>query len=260
MERLVRELVSGGASADDVVQIHGDYEQEFMNMKVLQRINWKDFNVVPQLIHRDSYLLGVFTLPYVFVYNSKLVKKEEAPKTWNDFLDPKWKGKFVVDSRPSSLLFLASTWGQEKVLEYAEKLGKNKPIFVRGQTRTMILMSAEEYMISATGYLSTSIFVNQKGATLEWNIPEVVPLNWGNFAILNGAKHPNAAKVFLGWMGSKGYKLMDKVNWGRSAPFGGTRTEKLFEGKRLSFPPSYEQVPNRQELLLQISKNLGLRK
>jgi ABC-type glycerol-3-phosphate transport system substrate-binding protein len=80
MERLVREIISGAINYD-VAQIHEDYMQEFMKMNAVERVNWSDFNVVPQFIHYDNHFIGVFDYPYVFVYNSNLVKKEEAPKT-----------------------------------------------------------------------------------------------------------------------------------------------------------------------------------
>jgi len=258
MERLVRE-VHTGTQTFDVVQIHNDYVQEFLKMEAMQRLDFEGFNVVPQFIMRDSHFIGAFMLGYVFIYNTNLVKKEEAPKTWEDFLDPKWKGKFVVDSRPSAFTFLVSTWGREKVLDYAEKLRKNDPIFVRGQTKAITLMAAGDYMMSATGYISSAVTVVQKGGPLAWNVPDVIPLQLTYFGILKNAKHPNASRLFLGWLGSKGYKLMDEVNWGRSAPFGGTRAEKEFAGKTLSFPPSDEQIPDRQEFVKQVLGKLGIK-
>ena len=259
MERLMRELGTGTTSFD-VVQIHNDYVQEFLKIKAMRKIDWRGYNIVPQFIMRDSHFLGTFMLGYVFVYNTNLVKKEEAPRTWDDFLDPKWKGKFVVDSRPSAFTFLASTWGKEKVLDYAEKLGKNKPIFVRGQTKAITLMAAGDHMISATAYLSSGVTVVEKGGPIAWNVPDTIPLQLTYFGILNDAKHPNASKVFLGWLGNKGYKLMDKVNWGRSAPYGGTRTEREFKGKTLAFPPSDKQIPDRQAFVKQVLQKLGVKK
>jgi iron(III) transport system substrate-binding protein len=258
MERLMRE-VQTGTQTFDVVQIHNDYVQIFLKMEAMQRLDLGGYNVVPQFLMRDSHFLGTFMLGYVFVYNSNLVKKEEAPKTWNDFLDPKWKGKFVVDSRPSAFTFLVSTWGKEKVLDYAEKLRKNNPIFVRGQTKAITLMAAGDHMMSATGYISSAVHVVKKGGPIAWNVPDVIPLQLTYFGILKNAKHPNASKLFLGWLGSKGYKIMDGVNWGRSAPYGGTRTEKEFAGKTLSFPPTDEQIPDRQAFVKQVLGKLGVK-
>jgi ABC-type Fe3+ transport system substrate-binding protein len=41
-----------------------------------------------------------------------------------------------------------------------------------------------------------------------------------DFAVLEKSQHPNAAKLFLAWLGSKGYKLMDDINWGVAFPMG----------------------------------------
>jgi len=259
MERLVREVISGRINYD-VSQIHEDYMQEFMKMDAVERINWADFNVVPQFIHFDNRFVGVFDYPYVFVFNYNLLKREEAPKTWNDFLDPKWKGKFCVDSRPLALFALAGAWGPEKTLDYIRKLAKNEPIFVRGSTKNANLMAAGDYMINATCYLSSGIFIKSKGGPLDWNFPDTIPTSWADFSVLKGAKNPNAGKLFLGWLGSKGYKRMDDINWGRSAPFGGTRKEQYYKGKTLSYPPTKEQVPDRNKFLTDILIALGLRK
>lgn len=80
------------------------------------------------------------------------------------------------------------------------------------------------------------------------------------WAFLKRAAHPNAARLFLGWLGSKGYKLMDNINRGRSVPFGGTFTAKLFEGKTLSKEPSVEQLPDSQKFISEIIKALGVPK
>ena len=53
---------------------------------------------------------------------------------------------------------------------------------------------------------------------------------------------------------------MDDINWGRSAPYGGTKKEKLYKGLTLALPPTKAQVPNRREYILEMVKALGVRK
>jgi len=260
MERLMREIQVGQVSYD-VIQIHSDYYTEFLKMDVIEKVNWKDFGVYPELIHPDNRFVNAFQAPFVFVYNHNLIKMEEAPKTWEDFLDPKWKGKFISDSRPSCYIRLTSAWGPEKVLDYLRQLAKNKPIFVRGSTKAAALMAAGDYTMSVGMYLSSYVDVKNKGGPLSFAVPDPVPTAWYFYGILKkGIQHPNAGKVFLGWLGTKGYKMMDKINWGRAVPYGGTRLEKLFKGKELSYPPTPEQVPDRQKYSLDMVNALGLQK
>jgi ABC-type Fe3+ transport system substrate-binding protein len=115
-------------------------------------------------------------------------------------------------------------------------------------------------MMSATALLQGLVYVAQKGGPVAWNIPNPVPINFVDFAVLKKARHPNAGKVFLAWLGSKGYKLMDDINWGRGLPYGGTLLEKAVQGKTLSFPPSGERLPNPQQFESEVIKTLGVKK
>jgi iron(III) transport system substrate-binding protein len=261
MERLVRETDTGTQDAD-VVQIHAEYVNQFLDRDVFIRENWADFNVVPQLVMGGGQMMALTSSSYVIVYNQKLLKKEDSPKSWEDLLDPKWKGKFVVDSRPTTFYCLSGVWGTAKVIDYAKKLGQNKPVFERGQTQLMNLMAAGNYMMSATSMWSSAIYIAQKGGDLAWNPLNPQPIHLQPVGIVKTAKHPNASKVFVGWLGSKGYKVMDDINWGRSVPFGGTRIEKELKGKTLSFPPSSKQLPapKVEQLYKDLLTSLGARK
>jgi iron(III) transport system substrate-binding protein len=258
-ERMIRELVSG-ATMNDVVQIGFDYERELIQMDALERVNWVDLKVLPQLVSNENRMVAIAGFPFSFGFNTKLLKKEEAPKTWEDLLDPKWKGKIVVDTRPQCFVNLAGAWGTQKVLEYVKKLGQNSPIFVRGQTELASMMAAGQYMLSASSYLQALVYVAQKGAPIAWSFPNPVPIDMVDQAVLKKAKHPNAGKVLLAWLGSKGYKIWDEINWGRGLPYGGTLLEKALQGKSLSFPPSREQMPDRQQFEREFIKTIGVKK
>ena len=263
MERLMREIQVGQVSYD-VIQVHSDYYTEFLKMDVIEKVNWTDFGINPKFVHPDKRFVNAFDTPFVFVYNNQLVKPEEAPKTWEDFLNPKWKGKFIVDTRPSCYIRLTGAWGPEKVLDYLRKLGKNKPIFFRGQTKAATLMAAGDYMMSSGMYLQSYVRVMKKSkgmAPLGYNVPDPVPSAWYFYGILKkGIKHPNAGKVFLGWLGSKGFKLMEELNWAQSAPFEGSRKAELYKGKTISYPPTPEQVPDRAKYNREMLSALGVRK
>jgi len=259
MERLLRELMSG-VPVNDVVLLHTDSVNQFLEMDVLQSADWRIFNAVPQLVTEDNRLVSTTSISYIIVYNTKLVKKEEAPKTWEDFLDPKWKGKFIVDSRPNTFLCLAGAWGPAKVLDYAKKLGQNSPIFVRGQTEAMNLMAAGQYMMSAGAMISSAQYVMQKGGPLAYHLPDPIPLHYQPSAVLKKARHPNAAKVFLGWLGSRGFKIWDDINPGRGVPYGGTILDKEFKGKRLSSPLLRSVMPDSQGFEKQVMQALGVGK
>ena len=260
MERLIREVQTGTVTSD-IAYIHPDYLQEFLKLDVIERVDWvKDFNVLPQFVQFDNRFVCPFNGDFLIVYNTNLIKPEEAPKSWEDLLDPKWKGKFIFDTRPSAFLRLTGAWGPEKTLAYLRKLGKNQPIFVRGQTKAATLMAAGDYMMSCAMYLASYTYVKSKGGPLAISAPDPFPADQFTFGILKGAKHPNAARILNGWLGSKGYKMMEDINWGWSAPFPGSRKEKIYRGKTIAYPPTPEQVPDRQKYTLEMLKAVGARK
>jgi len=260
MERLLREYQAGQLSYD-VVHIHPDSMHEFLKVDAIEKINWAELGVLPKMIQPGGRFIGPFETPFCILYNTNLIKPEDVPKSWEDLLDPKWKGKITTDTRPSGFLRLTGEWGPEKVLDYLRKFGENKPTFVRGQTETVTLMAAGEHMLAAPYYLHSYVEISEKkGGPIGYSLPNPLPTSFYHYGIIKGAKHPNAGRVFMAWLGSKGYKLMDGINWGRAAPFDGTKKEKLYEGITLSLPPSDEQVPDRHKYTLEMTRAMGARK
>src|SRR5581483_9510932 len=69
----------------------------------------------------------------IIAYNTNLVKKEDAPKSFTDLLDPKWKGKLVKAHPGYSGTIVTATLAVSKVLgwEYFEKLGQQQVMQVQ---------------------------------------------------------------------------------------------------------------------------------
>ena len=69
-------------------------------------------------------------------YNSRLVKAEDAPKSWNDLLDPKWKGKLVKAHPGYSGAITNETYALSHLLgwEFYEKLAKQGVLQVQSAT------------------------------------------------------------------------------------------------------------------------------
>jgi len=69
----------------------------------------------------------------VIGYNTKLVKPEEAPKSFADLLDPKWSGKIVKGHPGYSGTIMTATFQISRDLgwEYFEKLARQKVMQVQ---------------------------------------------------------------------------------------------------------------------------------
>jgi iron(III) transport system substrate-binding protein len=257
-ERLFRELTAGKSNVD-VFDLGGEEVPTFKKMGLLAKYDWtKAFDIMPELLERDQMLIGVGASMKTVGYNRNMVSKQDVPKRWEDLLDPKWKGKIVVDTSPKPFVHLMPGWGEERVLDYLRKLAANKPIFRRGQTESIELLAAGEYPMIAGTYRSSMALVIQKGAPINMIFFDVIPVNLDKYGMAKNAPHPNAAKLLLGWLASEeGQEFFDDVT-ARGIPLPNYNTEaaKLAKGKKLSFFTG-DWVDREAELLGKALKALG---
>jgi ABC-type Fe3+ transport system substrate-binding protein len=160
---------------------------------------------------------------YVIAYNTDSVPKERVPRSWEDCLDTYWRGKFVVDARPSAFSSLYLAWGKEKLLNYSRRLGENKPIIKRGQTETLAQIAAGEYPMLCGAYMSSVLRLIHRdpSAKIGLAVPnEVGGDSFATLAVAKKAKSPNAALLLAGWLASDDGQLMayEKVIF-RGSPF-----------------------------------------
>ncbi len=234
-ERIMREMMAGIVKID-VFDIGGEQTPEYKKAGLLDKYDWtKAFDVRPEQLEKDQMLLVIGASVKGVGYNTNKVEKKDLPKTWEDLLDPKWKGKIVVDTRPKTFLQLMPVWGEERVYGYLKKLVANKPMFRRGQTESIELMAAGEFPMIAGTYYHSLTLVKKKGAPVDFAVLDPVPVTLEEEAIAKGAPHPNAAKLLLGWIAREGQKFYDDAT-DRGIPLPGfdTGSAKIVKGKKLS--------------------------
>ena len=139
-------------------------------------------------------------------YNTNLVKKEDAPQSFADLLDPKWAGKIVKAHPAYSGTIMNATFQIARDLgwEYLEKLAKQNVMQVQSATDTPKKISLGERAVMADGAGYLVIRYKEEGQPVEIVYPsEGVPLATGPSAVFNGAPNPNAARLFQNWMHSR---------------------------------------------------------
>ena len=136
-------------------------------------------------------------------YNTSLVKKEEAPKSFADLLDPKWAGK-IVKAHPSySGTILTATYQIARDIgwDYFEKLAKQRVMQVQSATDPPKKLALGERAIMADGGEYVVLPLKEKGDPIELVYPtEGTPLIVGPNAIFKNAPNPNAARLFQNFM------------------------------------------------------------
>jgi iron(III) transport system substrate-binding protein len=161
-------------------------------------------------------------------YNTKLVKKEEAPKSFKDLLDPKWSGKLVKGHPAYSGTIMNATFQIARDLgwEYLEKLAQQKVMQVQSATDTpkKISLGERAVMVDGAGYLV--IRYKEEGQPVEIVYPEEgTPLAQGPSVLFRRAPNPNAARLFQNWMHSRDAQQF-LVDWARQYSPHGQTVEK----------------------------------
>ncbi|MFC1816522.1 ABC transporter substrate-binding protein, partial [Thermodesulfobacteriota bacterium] len=151
---------------------------------------------------------GVYCMPlrggYIsLAFNTDLISPTEAPQTYNDLLDPRWKGKMSIGGTSTGMKWLGNTleaMGQE----YLEKLSRQE-IRVHNISGPALatLIVAGEVPLSPTIHFSNAYTLKQKGASIEWKSLEPVLTIIGRGGITVWASHPHAALLFLDYIHSK---------------------------------------------------------
>ena len=131
-------------------------------------------------------------------YNKKLVSKEEAPRTFQDLLLPKWKGKLGMESDSSKLFAaLVPIWGKEQTVNYFQALMKQQPSMRSGRTLLAQLMAAGEFSVGLGFYAYLILEQQEKGLPLEIvQADPVVAWTW-RLLLSRVARHPNSASLFI---------------------------------------------------------------
>src|SRR5947207_6234041 len=152
----------------------------------------------------------------VIGYNTSLVKREEAPKSFADLLDPKWAGKIVKGHPGYSGTIMTATFQISRELgwEYFEKLARQKVMQVQSSTDPPKKLALGERAVMADGNEYNLFQLKEKGEPVEIVYPtEGTPLIVGPSGVLKDAPHPNAARLLQSFLFStEAQQLM--VDWG----------------------------------------------
>jgi iron(III) transport system substrate-binding protein len=147
----------------------------------------------------DGYYFGLRATVNVIAYNTKSLSAAEAPKTWTELLDPRWKGKLVTAHPGYSgviathVLALVHLYGWD----YFKQLAQTKPMLVQSAADPAGVVASGERAVAVNGGEYSFYQTKKKGNPVEIVYPkEGVPLVVSPTAITSFAPHPNAARLF----------------------------------------------------------------
>lgn len=139
---------------------------------------------------------GVYANYNTPAYNTNLVKKEDLPKTYEDFLTRKeWAGKVAIDKSDTEWLSaLFAHYGEQRGRKLAQDLAATlKPILTEGHLLLARSVGAGEYAVALNNYTNLTLNVKLAGAPTDYWPLDPVALIFGSVGINAQAPHPKTA-------------------------------------------------------------------
>lgn len=154
---------------------------------------------------RQGYWTAFYQIPYVIGYNTRLIAAKDIPASYEDLLNPKWKGLIGLETEEYQWFYhLMRLMGRDKGLDFMRRLARQEPQMRKGHTLLAQLVAAGEMALATVLYSNRVERMKASGAPVDWvrfKGPTITAIN--AIAIPEKAPHPNAAKLFVDFALSK---------------------------------------------------------
>ena len=201
------------------------------------RPEWADA-LSPASRHEGDLYFGLYRTPAMPVYNSKAIPASEAPREWDDLLDPKWKGKILIRD-PLASGTMRAVWGYV-LAKSVKETGSPDAGFawlarLDAQTKEYVFnpILLYEKIVRQEGLLTIwdlpdTLLERERGSPLQYVFPKSgTPVIDDAVGVVAGSRHADAAKLFVNFLGSKPmqrlaaektYRLPARTDMGEEIP------------------------------------------
>jgi iron(III) transport system substrate-binding protein len=154
--------------------------------------------------HKE-YATTIYSM-WVQAYNTGSVKAAELPKTYEELLDPKWKGRLGFEVENIDwFVTVVKSMGEAKGLQYFRDLASSNGISVRkGHTNLTNMVAAGEVPMALTVYNYMPEQLKKKGAPIDWLVLQPAVVRGNAVGVMKNAKNPAAAALFMDYLLGEG--------------------------------------------------------
>jgi ABC-type thiamine transport system substrate-binding protein len=136
-ERLLTKILTeaqAGQHDFDIVQ-SGDTQAYFLKKKnLLTRYVSPEMKYLPKIfVDPEGYWAAMYSMPKIIGYNTRMIRQTDVPRTDEELLNPKWRGKIATDNtKPEPFFWIMERMGREKGIAYLKKLAAQELRFYAG--------------------------------------------------------------------------------------------------------------------------------
>lgn len=161
-----------------------------------------------RLRDKDWKWVGTEIFVLGFIYNTDQVKKDEVPRTWDDLLDPRWKGKFQMPNPAASgtatltVMSQMMEMGEEKGWQYFDKLVDQANAFPdSGLAPSQAVAKGEAEIGVAFDFMAYEM--KARGEKVDFVVPEKTPILVNPVTLVKDGPNPEGGKAMIDYLLSK---------------------------------------------------------
>ena len=157
----------------------------------------------------NGYWIAVIMYVFTPGINANLLPKDQAPRTFQDLLDPRLKGRMAWNGSSMAGAYgfvgnILTTMGEDKGMAYLRALAQQHVVNVEASSRAVLdQVIAGEYWINLMAFNHHTVISARKGAPSDWLKLEPAPVMLDAVGLLKSAPHPNAARLLLEFLTSE---------------------------------------------------------
>ncbi len=137
----------------------------------------------------------------VFAFNPRKVNAKDAPKSWDDLLQPRWKNEILFDeSSLEEVMAMLGAWGKDRTVNYLTRLTQQNLMIRVGRDTTTQMMMAGEGNLAVTTYAYNNEGLRAANAPVDWVAEDLIPALIYPLTLARNAPHPHAAALFYDYL------------------------------------------------------------
>ena len=213
LQRLMKEAQANRHEAD-VVQNNAQENEAACREKLLLEVRSPlQANLVPQAIPAHRCWAGFAIDVFIAAYNTEKVRRDELPKSYQDLLDPRWKGRLAIEADDHNWFgTLSGLMGERETHQLFTKLVAGNGLSVRkGHSLLANLVASGEVPMGLTVYSWTPDQLKDKGAPIEVHPIEPMIAQFSSIAVLKRARRPYTALLFYDYLLDEGQKVLAEM-------------------------------------------------
>jgi iron(III) transport system substrate-binding protein len=211
LQRAVAEA-RGGRFAVDVIETNGPELEMLQREGILQRVASPQLtDLLPVAVRPHGEWVGTRLNVFALAYNTKAVKKDELPKSFEDLAQPRWKGRLGIEADDSEWLagVLAQIGEAKGIQLFRDIVQKNGISVRRGHTLLTQLVVSGEVPLALTVYNYKAEQLKNQGAPIDWFAIGKAVARPNGVAVAKRAPHAHAAVLFYDFeISPEGQKIL----------------------------------------------------